>query len=65
MKRNDRGRPRVDEDDDSVPVHLTLAARQYDALHAHAQQAGKSVQDVIRRSIAATHAAPPAPNKKP
>lgn len=45
------GRPPLDDDDDSVPVHVTLTARDYDAAYQRAQQAGVSVPEIIRRDM--------------
>jgi hypothetical protein len=49
MKRT--GRPPIDDDDDSVPVCLSLPARQYDAIFDRAQAAGVTVPEVIRRDL--------------
>jgi len=49
MKRT--GRPPIDDDDDSVPVCLSLPARQYDAICDRAQAAGVTVPEVIRRDL--------------
>jgi hypothetical protein len=49
MKRP--GRPPIDEDDDSVPVCVSLPARQYDALYDRAQREGVTVPEVIRREL--------------
>jgi hypothetical protein len=56
MKRS--GRPRVDDDDDSVQVCVTLPARQYDYLCEQAQKDRASVPEVIRRQL------DPPPQKK-
>jgi len=45
------GRPRLDDDDDSVPVHLTLTARQYDAVYERARRERVSVPEIIRRDV--------------
>lgn len=50
MKRQP-GRPPLDDDDDSVPVHLTLPGRQYDALYRRAQADRMSVPERIRRDL--------------
>ena len=47
------GRPPLDDSDDSVPVHLTITARQYDDLFARAQRDRVSVPEVIRRDLQA------------
>lgn len=46
------GRPRVDPDDQSVPVSLTLPARQYDQVFADAQRDRVSLAEAIRRRLA-------------
>lgn len=46
-----RGRPRVEEDEPSVRVHLTVSARVYDALCQRAQAARVSVPEVVRRTL--------------
>jgi len=45
------GRPRVDEDDESVQVCVTLPSRQYDSLYQAASRTGSSVPEVIRRRL--------------
>jgi hypothetical protein len=50
MKRSP-GRPRLDDDDASVKVQLTLTARDYDRTYATAQRERVTVQDVIRRAV--------------
>jgi hypothetical protein len=49
MKRT--GRPPIDDDDDSVPVCVSLPARQYDAIYDRAQRDGVTVPEVIRRDL--------------
>lgn len=49
MKRP--GRPRIDPEDDSVSVNVTLPARQYDQVYADAQRDHVSVAEVIRRRL--------------
>jgi hypothetical protein len=51
MKRTGPGRPRVDDTDESVPVHLTLPARQYDEIYQRASAGRVSVQEQIRRDM--------------
>lgn len=46
-----RGHPRLDDDDESVPVHLTLPSRQYDDLYERARRDRVSVPEVIRRLL--------------
>jgi hypothetical protein len=57
-----RGRPPLDDDDDSVPVHLTLTATDYDELYRRAQAERISVPEQIRRTLRAD--APPIKNPK-
>jgi len=47
------GRPRLDDDDESVPVHVTMTTRQYNETYARAQQARVSVPEIIRRDVTA------------
>jgi hypothetical protein len=51
VDRNRGGRPRIDPGDDSVPVHVVLPARQYDAAYRRAQADRISVPEVIRRAL--------------
>lgn len=57
MKRTHPGRPRVDDDDASVHVGVTLPAKQYDEYFRRAQQLthreGRdiSVPEIIRREL--------------
>lgn len=46
------GRPRIDPDDASVQVTVTLPARQYDAFATTARRSDLSVPEVIRRELA-------------
>lgn len=46
-----RGRPPVDPDDPSVPVHVKLPATQYDQVCHKAQQAHVTVPEWIRRAL--------------
>lgn len=52
MKPLPAGRPRVDPDDDSVQVTVTLPARQYDAYATTARRDALSIPAVIRRELA-------------
>jgi len=52
------GRPPLDDDDDSVPVHLTLTGRDYDDLYQRAQQERVSVPEQIRRTLRASNPTP-------
>jgi hypothetical protein len=45
------GRPRVDDDDDSVHVGITLPERQYDKYAKLANAEGTSVPAIIRREL--------------
>jgi len=49
MKSN--GRPRVDPDDQSVQVCVTLPSRQYDSFASTARRSDISVPEVIRRQL--------------
>lgn len=49
MKR--RGRPRVDDSDESVVVSLTLPARHYDEIYRRARVDGTTVSARIRREL--------------
>lgn len=51
MMQKPPGRPPLDSSDDSVPVCLTLTARQYDELDARAKRERVSVPEVIRREL--------------
>jgi hypothetical protein len=51
MKRLTRGRPRVEDADDTVRVEVTLPAYQYDYLYATARRTEVSVPEVIRRRL--------------
>jgi hypothetical protein len=52
MKRTTPGRPPLDEDDESVPVCVSLPGRQYDAMYTRAERDGVTVPEVIRRDLA-------------
>ena len=57
MKRTHPGRPRVDDDDTSIEVGVTLPSRQYDEYSEQARRLtrteGKdvSVPEIIRREL--------------
>lgn len=59
MKRTHRGRPRVDDDDTSAQICLTVSGKQFDALDREAKlasgrtfsKARVTVQDIIRREL--------------
>jgi len=46
-----RGRPPVDPDDPSIPVHVKLPATQYDDLYQKAQRERVTVPELIRRAV--------------
>lgn len=50
MKRQP-GRPRVDDDDESTQVGITLPNKQYDKYAAAALARGVSVPEIIRREL--------------
>jgi hypothetical protein len=50
MKRP--GRPRVDPDDESVQVCVTVTQRTYDRACVEAQRHGVSIPEVLRRQLA-------------
>ena len=43
------GRPPLDVKDPAVSVHVRLPSKQYDEAYAHAQRAGVTVPELIRR----------------
>jgi len=49
-----RGRPRVDEDDRSQTVTITLPQKQYDQFCAEAQRRAVSVPAIIRLALKKT-----------
>ncbi len=57
MKRTHAGRPRVDVDDTSVEVGVTLPSRQYDAYSREARRLTRTegkdvtVPEIIRREL--------------
>ena len=51
MKRTP-GRPPLDDDDDSVSVHLRMSAAQYTETYRRAQEERKTVPEVIRADVA-------------
>lgn len=63
MKRNP-GRPRLDDDDESIDVHLTLTGRQYDDLYRRASETRITVQEEIRRHLPPPDRQPPIRNPK-
>lgn len=51
MKRTHPGRPRVDDDDTSQKLCLTLPGKQYDALDARSKRERATIQDLIRHDL--------------
>lgn len=51
MKRTRPGRPPLTEDDDSIPVCVTIPGRLYDALEKQAKADHMTVPERIRRDI--------------
>lgn len=51
MKRTHPGRPRVDDDDTSVEVGVTLPAKQFDAYARRALREDVTVPEIIRREL--------------
>jgi hypothetical protein len=47
------GRPRLDENDESVPVSTRMPSRQYNDLYDRAQSARVSLAEQLRRDAAA------------
>lgn len=45
------GHPPLDDTDPSVPVHVKMPSKQYDATYKRAQQGRRSVPDQIRRDM--------------
>lgn len=54
------GRPRIDPDDDSVSINVTLPSRQYDQVYAEAQRERVSIAEAVRRRLAKSDADPDA-----
>jgi hypothetical protein len=58
MKRTHPGRPRIDDDDTSIEVGVTLPMKQYDAYSRRAQRLTRTegkdvtVPEIIRRELA-------------
>jgi hypothetical protein len=46
-----RGRPRIDPEDDSVQVSVTLPARQFDQMYKAARREEVSIAEAIRRRL--------------
>jgi hypothetical protein len=51
MKRTGPGRPPIDVESDSVPVHVQMSGKQYDAVYARARKDRVTVPERIRRDI--------------
>jgi hypothetical protein len=49
--RRPPGRPRIDPDNPSFPVHVGLSVKQYDEIFQRARQARQSLADFIRRQL--------------
>jgi len=52
--RPTRGRPPLDDDDESVGVFVSLPSREYDAVCEQAQRERVTVPEVLRRSLRAS-----------
>jgi hypothetical protein len=53
VARQQRGRPPLEDGDRSVPVHLKLCGREYDALYERAKRERVSVPEMVRREMRA------------
>jgi hypothetical protein len=51
MKRTHPGRPRVDDDDTSVAVCVTLPSKRFDAYCRRAEREDVSVPEIMRRDL--------------
>jgi hypothetical protein len=51
MKRSHPGRPPLDDDDESVPVCVSLPSKQFDAYARRALREDVSVPEIIRRAL--------------
>lgn len=51
MKRTHPGRPRIDDDDTSIEVGVTLPAKQFDAYATRALREDVTVPEIIRREL--------------
>jgi hypothetical protein len=49
--KNRPGRPRLDENDESVGVHVQMTAKQYDDVYSRAQRDRVTVPERIRRDV--------------
>jgi hypothetical protein len=45
------GRPPLDPDDPSVPVHVKLPSKQYDLLYERARQERTTIPELVRRAL--------------
>lgn len=55
MKRTHPGRPRVDENDTTVEVGVSLPAKQFDAYAKRALREDVTVPEIIRRELQDKH----------
>lgn len=55
MKRTHPGRPRVDDDDATVEVGVSLPAKQFDGYAKRALLEDVSVPEIIRRDLKEKH----------
>jgi hypothetical protein len=53
LKRRGPGRPRLDDNDPSVQINLTVTSKMFDALCAVASRHDLSMSEVIRRCLRA------------
>jgi hypothetical protein len=51
MKRTHPGRPRVDDDDETVEVGVSIPLKQYDGYATRALREDVSVPEIIRREL--------------
>ena len=58
-----RGRPRLDDDEDSVNVHFRLTAKQYDLTQRQAEQERLTLAEWYRRVV--TNACRPPTRRSP
>lgn len=46
-----RGRPPLDDDDESVGVHVQMTSKQYDEVYERARRERVTVPEIIRRDV--------------
>jgi len=51
MTKRPPGHPPLDDDDDSVPIHVKMTTTQYDDTYRRARRARVSVPEQIRRDV--------------